>query len=362
MWIEAEVIDDDADHYSFLFGVGLAPQVSLGAYTPFEDGALAEYHPYGAMIWPRHLSEHHGAAQAVHATWLAPGAAATPEDALATSLAAAGIDYTEAFGELCAQDAAWDYRLGAAYRENVEAYATLYSGDAAPEAGVVRGRTVGLEVVDPALAPGPWGCGVAGWQSPGEGTWDVRVLGAPLGSAGTGGTWTATAVLESPAGVRYVPLVAGALPASGEAGDQGAALEGAPPNLVTLEGSETGLWLVAALASGGGYAHRGQPGADERWSWGWSVAEAPPADSGDDGGDDSDAPWGTKHPEEPRACGCGVGGPASAWIAALVAGVTTTSRRRRRPLPCDAKVSPWSQPACRMDDPGRPPPSCSRSR
>jgi hypothetical protein len=268
MWMEGEVWPDDTDEATFLFGYALAPHLPLWYDEAFEDGNLAEYHPYGAFVFARYLADVAGDPSLVTATWTDPAGATTPQAALA-----ARVDLWAIFADFTAHDAWWDYPDRAVYEADVERYRGTFLSDPDYRAPV---RFGGRGVAEDAIAGSGW------------------MVVEQLAAAGHIWQWTlegedlvATLVADTPDGLVYVPFADGSVTRTAAAG------EGATRVVVAAATAEPGPFEVVL-----------------------SVEEVEDTGAADTG-----------KVQEPQACGCAGGGRASGagWVAAVVLLV----RRRR---------------------------------
>lgn len=306
MWIEAEVFPDSPDYYTFLFGFGLLPHLPLWAFDYADTGALEEYHQYGAMVYPRYLSEILGERQLVVDSWVASDGASTPQEALARGLEARGLDPVDVFGAFAGRNALWDYADGEGMAANVDAYERYFRDDAVPVVASVAGETDGLVAAPAASLPQASGANVVEWNhSPGR--WRVSVVGAPVGSAGTAAQWRFTLVREGAEGIVYLPLAVDA--------------DGAGEVELELVATDEEVLLVAAVGAG---ADGADVPSGETWGWSYGVAavEAPSVDDTGSPGEDPE--------EDPAvACGCGATTTGRGGAVALALALAGLGYRRR---------------------------------
>ncbi len=192
MWVEGEVWPDDPDESTFTFGVGLAPQLPLWSVERFEDGNLAEYHPYGAFLFPRFLTDVLGDRALVTETWTDAGGVATPQALLAQRL-----DFGETFSAFIAHNARWDYPDGALYAANVDTWRDTFRDD--PDAAEVAARMTGPGATGGMSVHGG-GYVQVDLVDPGDRVWTATV--SPV----EGAELVGTVVRDTPSGLDSVAL------------------------------------------------------------------------------------------------------------------------------------------------------------
>lgn len=312
MWVEGEVLEDYEDYAVFLYAFAMLPELPVYFFDYPDTGALQEYRQYGAMIFPRYLSEIAADADVVVDSWRSPGRADTPQEAIANELDDRGIAFADAFGDFAAHNAVWEYADGALYAEWVDYYAGYYrSQDHRVVAELRADGTEGLVDAPEDTLPERLGYNVVTLERPDEERgYIVSVSGATEGDDGSPADWRFTLVIEGDP-VTYLPITL-----TDGAGE------------IEIEPTDEGLHLVAAQVT-----EDADEGETFAWSYGFTPVEAEVAadDTGpaDDTGspDDTDPPASPRPREEPGSCGCGTGSPASFAAAAL--GILAVARRRR---------------------------------
>lgn len=308
MWIEGEVLPELDEYATFLFGYGLLPQLPVDFFDYPDTGALQEYHQYGAMIFPRYVSEIAADWELVRDSWTLDLGADTPQDALAMLLADRSVDFADAFGDFASRNATWDYADGDLYTQSMEWYADYYRAeDRSVVAEVNQNGTDGvIEAPEDAL-PGRYGYNVVTLPRPGDEDLLVRFESEAAGSKGSAADWRVTVVRErDEGGPEYVRI---------------ALEDGAGEALLEGIGDEQ-IHLVAAAVS---------PSArtDETFAWSYAMTPTTPADPDGEPGD-TDPPAVRPEPVELQACGCTAravsGNPAILLALAALAG----ARRRAR--------------------------------
>lgn len=303
MWIEGEVLPDHDEYVAFLYGYALLPHLPVYFFDYPDSGALEEYHQYGAMIFPRYVSEIAADSELIRDSWVEPGAD-TPHDTIAELLAERGVAIEDAFGDFAARNVTWDYADGAVYDQWVDWYADYYrSEDARVVDELDADGTDGLVEAPDDTLPGRYGYNVVTLARPDEGDYRVRFEGAAEGSDGSAADWRVTVVQDLPGGPLYTPVALNA--ATGEILLED--VEDAPIHLV-----------VAAVPE--------RARTDETFAWSYSVAWEAPA-----GDDDTGLPEEPARPglddDESAGCGCASGG--SAWMAGALVAAGLVARRRR---------------------------------
>jgi len=309
MWIEGEVLPDQDDYVAFLFGYALLPQLPVYFFDYPDTGALQDYHQYGAMIFPRYVSEIAADWEVVRDSWTEPLGADTPQDALALLLEERGVDFADAFGDFAARNATWDYADGEVYRQWVDWYADYYrSDDHRVVAEVDYLGTDGVVAAPEDTLPGRFAYNVVTLPRPVEAGLTVRFEGAAEGSKGSAADWRVTVVREPEAGgPSYAPMT----------------LEGGVGELTFTDVGDEAIHLVVAAVPE-------DARSDEAfaWSYGFTPTEIAPEPEPDP---DTASP-GTDDPEEesPSACGCasGTGGSSVSGLL-MIAALATAARRRR---------------------------------
>ena len=303
MWIEGEVLPEEDDYVAFLFGYGLLPHLPVSFFDYPDTGALQEYHQYGAMIFPRYVSEIAADWELVRDSWTEPLDADSPQDALAILLEERGVDFADAFGDFAARNATWDYADGELYREWMEWYADYYrSDDHRVVAEVDYVGTDGVVAAPEDTLPGRYGYNVVTLPRPVDAGLTVRFEGAPEGSKGSAADWRVTLVREPEAGGPvYVPLT----------------LKGGVGELALTDVGDERLHLVVAAVPG---AARNE----EVFAWSYAFTPSDVAAQPDPVDPIAESP----EKVELTACGCasGTGGVSGVFV---LAALTTIARRRR---------------------------------
>ncbi|MDP2307181.1 MAG: DUF6055 domain-containing protein [Pseudomonadota bacterium] len=312
MWIEGEVLPDHDDYVAFLFGYGLLPHLPVYFFDYPDTGALQEYHQYGAMIFPRYVSEIAADWEVVRDTWIADIDAETPQDALEVLLAERGIDFADAFGDFASRNATWDYADGELYTQWMEWYADYYSADDhSVVAEVERTGTGGVVSAPEATLPGRYAYNVVTLPRPSDDDLLVRFEGGAGGDKGSPAEWRVTVVRErDEGGPEYVRL---------------SLVDGAGEVLLEGVGDEQ-IHLVAASVAR-------EARTDEVFAWSYAMtptARGEPDPEPIDTDGDTDALDPEPVGMELRACGCtsGAAGGNAAGLLVL-AGLATLGRRRR---------------------------------
>ncbi|MES2637867.1 MAG: DUF6055 domain-containing protein [Myxococcota bacterium] len=309
MWVEGEVLPDQDDYVAFLFGYGLLPQLPVYFFDYPDTGALQEYHQYGAMIFPRYVSEIAADWELVRDSWTADVDADTPQDALAVLLADRGVDFADAFGDFAARNATWDYADGELYTQWVEWYADYYpSDDHRVVAEVERTGTDGVVAAPEDTLPGRYAYNVVTLPRPGDEDLVVRFESAESGTKGSAAAWRVTVVREQEAGgVTYMPIL----------------LENGAGEVRLEDVGDEQIHLVAAAV-----APTARTDETFTWSYGFTLA-ADPDDEPTDTDIDTDAPAALPDEVEVGACGCASGGDGgNAAGLLLLAGLALAGRRR----------------------------------
>ena len=289
-WIEGEIFPDRYGYVVFLPGFALLPELPVDHFDYPDEGVLAEYHQYGAAIFARYLSEHAADADFVQRTWMEAPSAFTSGSSnplqVIDDLAQTELDTTAAamFLDFAERNAEWDYEHGDVYRDIMASWPDFWEVHRPTD--TVVGDSGGWVDVDD-LAPATYGANY------------IRLSGMP-----------ASFELELEMDELPELLAVTLIPTGGI--DVGRTpievVEGRAA--VTIEDFPGG-WLVVAAVDG--IPDRSPPTFPYRFQ---IIGEADPPST-----------W--EGPvEEPRACGCDLGGGSiafsGAWLGLIVA------RRRRR--------------------------------
>ena len=290
-WASGEALPDNDNYAMFLFGYGLLPELPLSAFDYADTGALAEYHQYGAFVFPRYLSEVLGERAMVVDSWVDHGDDDDPVHVLTDALDARGLAIADTFGDFAARNVLWDYEDGRVYGRNVRQAEGWYE------------RTVEVAAVDaeetwaaaPAVTwPARYGYNVVRLRGFEEGTLVVGFDGDDAGTAGSPSAWRTTLVHDAVEGPAYVPF------------------EGS----VEVEEAGGGDWYLVAAA----VPDSAEEG--ETFGWQYQFSVLPPEE-------DEDPPAGKEEEQgEPQACGCSSGGMPPSVLVLL--GLAAIVRRRDR--------------------------------
>lgn len=309
MWMEGEVLPDQDDYVTFLFGYALLPELPVHFFDYPDTGALQEYHQYGAMIFPRYVSEIAADRQVVRDSWTEDLGADTPQEALALLLAERGVDFEDAFGDFAARNATWDYADGALYDQWVDWYGDYYrSQDHRVVAEVERQGTDGLVAAPEDTLPGRYAYNVVTLNRPDDADLTVRFESAAQGSKGTASAWRVTVVRERDAGgPEYVPVPL---------------VDGVGSVRLEAIGDER-IHLVAAAVPA-------EARPNETFAWSYALAPVVVDTPAEDPPPATLPPQADPEPVAFTTCGCASGGADGrlAGLAAL-AGLVAVGRRRR---------------------------------
>jgi MYXO-CTERM domain-containing protein len=312
MWIEGEVLEGYEEYVAFLYGYALLPHLPVYFFDYPDTGALQEYHQYGAMIFPRYISEHAADVDVIRDSWVEDLGEDTPQDAIAALLADRGIDFDDAFGDFAARNAVWDYADGELYAEWIDWYADYFrSDDHRVVAEVSTEGTDGLVDAPAETLPQRLGYNHIVLERPGDTAWRIRFEGVPEGSEESDAAWRVTVVEDAPGGPVYtgIDLVDG----------MGEVLVGPVDGALTL--------VVAAVPARGrdeetfSYAYAFTPEAVEE-----PTDTGDPLDSG--GGVDELKDEDTGGVTLASGCGCNHGGGGHALFGAFAAAALALRRRR----------------------------------
>ena len=302
-WVEGEVLEDNLDYATFLYGFALLPELPVYFFDYFDTGALEEYHEYGAMIFPRYLSEILDAPEIVIDAWERPGRAETPQEAIAADLADRGLSMADVYGDFAARNAVWDYADGETYEKWIDWYAGYYRSDDHRTVETVDAEgTDGLVEAPEDTLPEHLGYNIVTLSHPDdERDYVVAVEGAPTGSRDSTAEWRFTVVAETYP-LTYLPITL-----TDGAGE------------VTVPATGNAIHVVAAAVGD-------ETDEGETYAWSYSFTPVDPPPEAEDTGDDLPAER-PDEDDEARACGCSGGGSVDGVAAALA--LIALGRRRR---------------------------------
>ncbi|MCB9761238.1 MAG: hypothetical protein H6739_15460 [Alphaproteobacteria bacterium] len=112
-WIEVEVYPNDMSYASSLYGYAYIPHRSVDYFklASSTEWELENYHQYGALIWPRYLTEFHVDATFIRDTWLEGDFRNDPMLTTRELLEEReGLDSYALFFDFAARNAVWDYQ------------------------------------------------------------------------------------------------------------------------------------------------------------------------------------------------------------------------------------------------------------
>ena len=128
-WMAEEVFPDTFDA-GYLYAIGsyaLLPHLSLRHNEPPQsEWQLVQGHQYGAWIFARDLTEHHGDATLLRRSFVDAGSEPDVLRVIERLLAERGTSVVDAFGTFAARNTIWDYANGARYRDAVAEMAADY--------------------------------------------------------------------------------------------------------------------------------------------------------------------------------------------------------------------------------------------
>ena len=235
MWVESVVYPSTQDYFIFLHGYAFEPHRQLNSYKYPEEGVLAEYHQYGAGIWPRYLTEFEADWSLIRDSWSLADENDDPVEVIRELLDA---DLDEVFADFAAHNAVWDYQHGE-QMENWLDYMYDASGFGDQDrriADTVSSQGTGDQWQTPPqeTLPQRYGYNVIEMESPKDGTMVVRFEGDALGSEGSEATWHIRVVRETQRSVEYEELVV---------------IDGAGQLTLRDVGSEIAIYLVVSVVS-----------------------------------------------------------------------------------------------------------------
>ncbi len=287
-WAASRVLPNDGEHGSFLGGYALLPHLSVSHFDYPDEGALEEYHHYGAFIFPRFVDELLDDPSVIRATWENTEGSDDPLTTLATATDERGADLRDVFALFAASTLAWHgYDHAAHYVDNVAQWADLLPDDDHRVAAAHGAATDGLVDAPTFTLPRRFGLNVVQLEHPADGTWRVRFEGAARGDDGTAALWAPHVVVSGAAGSSEFPLK----------------LDGADGALtLDLAGAERVALVVPQLALA--------PSVNERFAFAYAFERpaAPVPDVTD-----------AREPLDDAPRGCGAGGPPGALALLLLA-------------------------------------------
>ena len=235
MWVESVVYPTTQDYYIFLHGYAFEPHRQLNSYKYPEEGVLAEYHQYGAGIWPRYLTEFEADWRLIRDSWALAGEDDDPVEVIRALL---DTDLDEVFADFAAHNAVWDYEHGDQIADWLD-YMRDASGFGDQDrriADTVASQGTGDEWQIPPqdTLPQRYGYNVIEMSNPRSGTMVVRFEGDALGSQGSEASWHIRVVREKPRGIEYEQLLVN---------------EGVGQLTLRDVGSETAIYLVVSVVS-----------------------------------------------------------------------------------------------------------------
>ncbi|MBA2321251.1 MAG: hypothetical protein H0V89_08850 [Deltaproteobacteria bacterium] len=185
-WAAIQTHPFNADMGSLLFGYLLLPHLPVNSFDYPDSGTLAEYHQYGAFLFPHYLTTEVVGFELVRDAWVVPGEDGDPIEVMRAWLAADGIDLDDAWLDHIAANAAYDYPLGEVWAASVDAMAEYVDGEhplTATFSGA--GRHEPHRVEDRDTAPGRYGYNVLVLASPISGDVEVEIVGDAVGDEGS---------------------------------------------------------------------------------------------------------------------------------------------------------------------------------
>lgn len=296
-WAQGEVFPDNPTYAQFLMGYAWLPELSVAFFDYPDSGTLEEYHQYGAFIYPRFLTEFVADRQLIVDSWVDPGGARDPLEALEAGLGAG--EMADSFGEFAARNAVWDYADGAIYRASIGDWRGWFDDDSPVAAEVGDDGTDGWITVAEDLWPQRYAYALVDLPDT-EGGYTTRFDGEAEGTGGSPADWRVQVVLDD-GGPTYLPVT----------------LDADGVGAVEVPGGAFGYLVVAAVPD---EATRGETFG---FAYAVEVEEVEEAE-------DSGLPTPRSHDDEEEeggGCGCASpGAPGAAWAAvALLLGI----RRRR---------------------------------
>lgn len=128
-WIEVEVYPEDMAYASSVYGYGFLPWRSTDFFRyATGEWELENFHQYGALIWPRFLTEFHVDTSLIRESWT-EASTVSNDPLLETGVLLEeqyGLDIYELFFEFAARNSVWDYTHHQAYVDNLESRESDY--------------------------------------------------------------------------------------------------------------------------------------------------------------------------------------------------------------------------------------------
>lgn len=318
MWVESVVYPATTDYFVFLHGYAFEPHRQLNSYKYPEEGVLAEYHQYGAGIWPRYLTEFESDWRLIRDSWSMAGPDDDPLEVVRELL---DSDLDEVFADFAAHNAVWDYQHGDQMEDWLD-YMRDASGFGDQDrriADTVSSSGTGDEWQTPPqeTLPERYGYNVIRMSGPKSGTMVVRFEGDATGSAGSGAEWIIRVVREKERSIDYEELVV---------------VDGGGQLTLRDVGAEYGIYLVVSVTSPAwrsnevfGYRYQMDMGSTSGGSGGSTTSPPTAWDSAFQGDD-----------EEKQGCACSVSSPQNVGVWLMVplwALLGRRGHRRRRSNP-----------------------------
>jgi hypothetical protein len=294
MWVENEVTPASDDYVAFLWSFAFRPELPVNHFL-YPDGSVEGFRQYGAMLFPRYLSEHVTDATIVRRAWVEAPVAGDPLEVLHELLVEDGLDIEDVYFDFADHAATFDFEHEAWYEENIERVGGWDDEDSHRPTGVIG------ELSETWLAPPeaerPLRFGTNYWQLAERLPDEVYVEF----DGQDGPRWHVAVAFQGDDGHERVEIPL----ADDEEG--GAVVSG-------LDDGTTEAWIVVSVVDD-------DPDVD--WDYELRVTEPPP-DPIDTGG-----PFDTDDPETPgRACACGGAARAGAWAWIALLGLIGRVRRR----------------------------------
>jgi hypothetical protein len=207
-WMAEEVFPDsfDAGYLSAIGSYAMLPHLGLRHHEPPEaEWQLVQGHPYGAWIFARDLTEHHGDATLLRRSFVEAGEEPDALRVLERLLAERGESLVDVFGAFAARNTTWDYPDGEAYREALEAMAAAYPDQDRRFAEELPPEGVALHPAPAATLPEHAGYNVIRMAVAPAGDLALEFHGG-AGSAGGAPEFRVTAVIDDGVTPRTLPL------------------------------------------------------------------------------------------------------------------------------------------------------------
>ncbi len=196
-WIEPEVLPDDLTYFQFIFGYALIPQYPLNFFDYPDTGVLTEYHQYGAVLFPRYLSEHVADPELIKEIWDYTLSQNDPLKALESIWSDTTLSVEDVFIDFAAHNSVWDYSNGDHYKLWVDYYATqMPDWDCSVTAEYWGGGSQGFKEANPDCMPQTFGYNIIELDSPNTGDLVVSFEGDLAGNKLGIANWRAQLVLD----------------------------------------------------------------------------------------------------------------------------------------------------------------------